>query len=124
MLYFGHMINVNELEAGNWVCVRSHQEAAREYCQLTDSSESYLLSLGNIEPILLTTEWILKLGFQEFTKASGYPYYTKLQLSWGIIPGERHGWMILNTNNSVQQNTLLYVHELQNFYFYSTGERV
>jgi hypothetical protein len=118
------MINTNELQPGNWVSVRKSEEAAPAYYQLTDSNEAYLLTLGNIEPILLTTEWIVKLGFQEFTKAFGYPYYTKLQLAWGIIPGERDGWTILNTNNAVQQNTLLYVHELQNFYFYSTGERI
>ena len=118
------MINTNELEAGNWVCVRSSREAAPAYCQLSDSNEAYLLTLGDIEPILLTVEWIVKLGFQEFTKASGYPYYTQLQLSWGIIPGERNGWMVLDANNSLVQTLLLYVHELQNFYFYSTGERI
>ncbi len=79
---------------------------------INHNGEEYSIEfLNNFEPIILTKEWILKLGFKKFCND-----YTKKGI---ILHTRKRGFII---KKSVPQ--MNYVHQLQNLYFALTGEEL
>jgi len=71
-----------------------------------------------IEPIPLTEEWLVKLGFEK--NETGFYYKGRFTYH------NEYGWKILEqwVKNWVGVSELKYVHQLQNLYFSLTGEEL
>lgn len=82
-------------------------------------------SLGNIFPIPLTEEWLLKFGFEhKFDNIYTYPFRISDNL---VVEMKFEGWpenISLFTNGFFSSNSARYVHQLQNLYFALTGEEL
>ena len=81
-------------------------------------------NLAEINPIPLTEEWILRLGFEKKKKKSGIFEKARLRLGLGngclcylIDEDNENGYYIPNCG-------IKFVHELQNLYFTFTGEEL
>ncbi len=107
-----------ELRIGNWY--QSVKWGVPVRCDLTDL---YNLSANAdgadddppidemFAPILLTEEWLKKLGFK--------PLKNDFQMKGLIIHKRKRGFIV---RRSIQQ--LFYVHQLQNLYFALTGSEL
>jgi hypothetical protein len=108
-------MKANELRIGNLVekHYKLHNETKRfDNIGYLDIANIYM-NIGEIgyNPILLTEEWLLKLGFKKFCKD-----YAKKGI---ILHTRKRGFII---RKSVPQ--MDYVHQLQNLYFALTGEEL
>jgi len=119
-------MNANELRIGNYVkfgkLFKKVVEIAEEGFYILDKDGTTLKNTwADLQPIPLTEEWLLKFGFVEvkyddgiygFCK-QGFGYINSGQIRWSC---ER---IIFNDDKH-----LLYIHQLQNFYFALTGEEL
>ncbi|MCT4151294.1 hypothetical protein HZP59_08615 [Elizabethkingia anophelis] len=71
-----------------------------------------------VEPIILTEEWLLKFGFVLKSDVDG-EYYDKNGVRVLILRSDAIHFFFGNPNTNEK-----FVHELQNFYFVSTGEDI
>lgn len=99
--------------------------------------EYYIIPIGNfniaynicdISPILLTEEWLLRLGFKDFSSDNNRMAYifhvnSLLELaSYNIETGIR--FQTIRNGIIFQMEHIKYVHEIQNLYFALTGEEL
>ena len=72
--------------------------------------------ISQYEPIPLTEEWLIKLGFKKNITTDLYPTfsYDILNVNDGIVYVLNYGFV----------NHIKYVHQLQNLYFVLTGEEL
>jgi hypothetical protein len=75
--------------------------------------------IDECEPIPLTEEWLLKLGFQK--EKEHYTWYFKGKV---IINVFNYIAYKLNANGYTRYESFKYVHQLQNLYFALTGEEL
>ena len=132
------MLKANELRIGNlinWgvniVPIRSiHTESVLKdnvsvYIELNEKLQNYCLNITDIEPILLTEEWLLNFGFERHhADYSNDVIYIKNvpnnnEFIWGVYPFELGSGFVINKSKSLK-----YVHQLQNLYFALTGEEL
>ena len=97
-------MKANELRIGNWVYSPNHKENYKVIRLELDSEI-------NAEPIPLTEEWLIRLGFKIFCK----DFY----LNGIIIHTRKRGYVLRKSVPIIQ-----YVHQLQNLYFALTGEEL
>ena len=119
------MINTKEFRRGNYindialgVCeVVAIFTNSIEVCKLNKPNVSYLIS--NIEPIPLTEEWLLIMGFEKCEHKTEPQYYKDCEeISVRLFPKEKYFTLAyLGTE-------IKYLHELQNLYFALTGEEL
>lgn len=83
--------------------------------------EEVLLSYGEINPIHLTEEWLIRFGFKyedgKYCTTNWTGLFLKFELQWNIK----------RSTNSGEHLILLgiqYIHQLQNIYFALTGEEL
>lgn len=117
-------MNTSELRLGNivstktikWNMVDCAVRAARtEMVILEYQNDFFKRDLDEIDPIIITKEWLLKFGFTlEYTNG-GFTKWEKgkFMLLDGKLPFPIH-----------QKKRIDYVHELQNLYFALTGEEL
>lgn len=107
-----------ELRIGNWYQSVKWQVPVR--CDLTDLFNLYANTDGAVEdppiddmfePIPLTEEWLLKLGFK--------PLVNDYQIKGLIIHKRKRGFIVRKSIPQIQ-----YVHQLQILYFALTGEEL
>ena len=120
-------MEANELRLGNYL----HEEGVGQIT--VESLNSYGgeeinedSARGWIDPIPLTEEWLLKFGF-EFKEE----YYFKGPVSGVVFCVEKKDDTLqisveLNPDSQLEElaNNPIYVHQLQNLYFVSTGEEL
>jgi hypothetical protein len=129
-------MNERDLRIGNLVSygvnivpIRSiHTESVLKnevtvYVELNEKLQNYCLNINEIEPIPLTEEWLIKMGFEIKQGLISYDK-GKLCLYFGetILSGEKgrtyfNSWAIL-------EHTPKYVHTLQNLYYALCGEEL
>lgn len=119
----------NELRIGNWVrhndswCYRGEDVYEFQW----DESDWYalgecILDIENIEPIELTDEWLVKLGFNQ--EAFGDPVYFLDGFVVDLHEGE------ISWPNPVYKDSYChaecpeFVHQLQNIYYYLIGKEL
>jgi hypothetical protein len=99
----------------------------------------YSFNIDNLCGILLTQEWLLKLGFKRAKKRDLYPesYLMEnvLKSTLYLRPSYQGGyyWGFINTDSIIEPKTdhefydarpYQYVHQFQNLYFALTGEEL
>ena len=80
------------------------------------------VDVDDLEPIPLTEEWLLKLGFKKKKQAGRLYdyYYIKDGLYYSAI--DFHNWVY--KNNSLEGVKIKYIHQLQNLYHALTNEEL
>jgi len=82
------------------------------------------LGFSEIEPIVLTEEWLLKFGFQRKDNSSNGASTHKNGVYIGLM-GMKNDKFCFNAESSSNKSVYLnYVHELQNLYFELTKEEL
>lgn len=121
------MIKAKELRVGNIISVPSLNRIGKvisftERTIKVKLPESKLTSVTHkglegldVNPIPLTEEWLLKLGFERIGK-DGFWFNNGVYLDWNI-----EGFCIAMFHRRV---TVKYVHQLQNLCFSLTGEEL
>lgn len=108
----------NLLKFGNNICKVYEINNLNFYIRNEKEDESLKSSWANIEPIPLTEEWLLKLGFEKSNRidlGELKPCYVMFSLALMI----RHNSFFIDW---IGGNTeLKYVHQLQNLYHALTG---
>ena len=124
-------MNAKELRIGNWLhhgkywSYRNGNES-KEFDFQWNESDWYALgectlSLENIEPIPLTKEWLLKLGFDNRYESHWKSTYSDGFGAWDFIlqkPTEERNYYWYEFAK------IEYLHQLQNLYFALTGEEL
>ena len=118
-------MKVNELRIGNWIKGpkgarydgREFQWHIGEYIMCNEYSDF----IDDIEPILLTEEWLLKMGFKP--QGEGYSY-TNLLLQDFRESYSMFEWDSYNEVEVCIKNDIKYIHQLQNLYFALTEEEL
>lgn len=112
MLYCRNTVDVAIVE----LIHKKHFDCRDDYGMFTPN--------GKYEPIPLTEEWLLKLGFEkdEYNNQKAY-YYTFNGFKLNVINGSL---VIDNPNQlaSAKNIKIEHVHQLQNLYFALTGEEL
>ena len=123
-------MKANELRIGNYVNVPTKEQCpfridAFEYCseqfikvaQEIEISGTQIHPLtwygGDLEPIPLTEEWLLKFGFERL----GSGRFDFKTFTYYLHDGSFY-------NKTSRLCTIKYVHQLQNLYFALTGEEL
>jgi hypothetical protein len=122
-------MNANELRIGNWVQIDNEQWSNLKGVKFQVASiEGYKSSLYNIrgigfsqynynlEPIALTEEWLLEVGFISNPYEDRYEKGT-IHIECDKTKGETYLWI-------ENMPHIKYVHQLQNLYFALTGEEL
>ena len=123
-------MKAQELRIGNYViCYNVNIKVSSindvYLCNETDKGGQYKIS--DVEPILLTEEWLLKFGFnkddEKYTKKAGHLY------DWDDYSVEKSNtfedWCFTNVmQHEFIITEIKYVHSLQNLYFALTGKEL
>jgi len=120
-------MKANELRVGNWVS-RDGEIYQASSPTITALENGYF----NVEPVIISTEWLTKFGFEYINKGDNdYILYTDPNHDYYLQMDVRKGgdrWAILD--NTVNELTafamvdIVHVHQLQNLYFALTGEEL
>lgn len=116
-------MEANELRIGNWVGHENKAIQVHELPFLIDTDESvdgYLINerwLTEHEPIPLTEEWLLKLGFE-------FSHHGEISNDNFIIEKYHDGYHYTGGEGVAFGTPIVYVHQLQNLYFALTGEEL
>ena len=118
-------INFKELRLDNYICINNNLHPCRVK-EITMSSvvvesikENYSEpTINSMNPIPLTEEWLLNLGFK---KNNYYGYDEYLIDGYSYINGKFHIAACDDCGESVEIN---FVHELQNLYFALTKKEL
>jgi hypothetical protein len=118
------MIKANELRIGNFVKLQGVDKPFKVF--VIDTTESSTFTKA--EPIPLTEEWLLKMGF-DISSSSGYNIKNNgIEIDvWFNDDGLINDIQISSTNISGTYPNIKhfqYVHTLQNLYFALTGEEL
>jgi hypothetical protein len=123
------MIPINELRINNYVYYNNeHNEIGIitklvtelitdiNYVGINNRIDIHYLS-KHINPIPLTEDWLLKLGFNKYFDKGKFKIIPKARLGYEKGRTYFNSWTILEKQPE-------YVHELQNLYFALTGEEL
>ena len=115
----------SELRIGNWVNCKIYNGNSNVNIQF-DSFESKYIHL--FEPIPLTEEWFVKLGFEKYTNSIGgdsFRIYSEKRISEPVLDYDiKNGYCAIQGRVSNVLNRVKYVHQIQNIYFALTGEEL
>lgn len=114
------MIKPKELRIGNLVhaevglpSLEVHEMLYADFCEP--------LTFQLIHPIPITEEWLIKLGFKIPSKNESHPFGNYKNTSARIIISRNYQTNGYQTDGNID---IKYVHQLQNIYFYLTGEEL
>jgi len=113
-------MKINELRIGNWVLARlvpyqiDEMEVKASGYGRIGLYHNYRIDKGEVRPIPLTEEWLLKLGFENNELIAAHNKFIWFKNHIGISG-------MLGVVKPVECK---YVHQLQNLYFALTGEEL
>lgn len=111
-------MKANELRIGNWY----HWHSEGKYYEYQVAAKDFSnRNHENFEPIPLTEEWLLKMGFEDvnFKGTYGFQFLDmclSIYKSYGV-------WRIV-FEKADRMLKIKYVHQLQNLYFALTGQEL
>jgi hypothetical protein len=112
------MIAYTELRPGNYVNAL-HKGKKKKFlkitlediCQIRDSAL-------DVFPVPIAGEWLDKFGFAHNTT------FVHFKLSPFYFVQDTEGWFFKKHEIKINQHPLLYIHQLQNFFYCFTGEEL
>jgi hypothetical protein len=120
------MIKANELRIGNLIdfegmsCKVCEIDKQGVVVDIEKTNENEWIDLFQFNPISLTEEWLLKLGFEKPAHSWNGDIFHLTE--WDEFP---LNWAVaMNKNGAMLVLKLKYVHQLQNLYFTLTGEEL
>ena len=120
-------MNANELRIGNWVMVfpvKNPQQVCDVMFDSVNTECVFGQHYGEVDPIPLTEEWLLKFGF------ISNPYMDRYEIKlissgfFHIECDKTKGILQLWCEQLPQAIFIKHVHQLQNLYFALTGEEL
>ncbi|HLY69112.1 MAG TPA: hypothetical protein VKR53_05250 [Puia sp.] len=72
----------------------------------------------DVFPVTIAGEWLIKFGFSFETS------YVHFKLSPIYVIQEKEGWFLMKHGIKINYHALLYIHQLQNFFYCFTGEEL
>ena len=108
-------MEATELRIGNWI-LNGIGEKFQANGETIGNFMAGQMVLGNFNPIPLTEEWLLKLGFRKMVTQDKHPTFLREGIHWndGIIYVSQLGFL----------NHIKSVHQLQNLYHALTGKEL
>ena len=114
-------MKAQELRIGNWIETLSGMEQCVDVlCDSVNTKSIEGINYGEINPIPLTEEWLVKFGFEK-----------RRYIHEGIIFGKDEFWDLeyyiahdIYEISQLEIDNLKYVHQLQNLYFALTGNEL
>lgn len=92
--------------------------------QYNSETKQGTCSMDNLEPIVLTEEWLLNLGFEKIFDSSFFnlilPHKYKVYISISL---ELESYQVCQSGNGFSIDAK-YVHQLQNLYYSLTGNEI
>ena len=126
------MIKPEELRIENWIYDRSKTRIVKvwgiesNHDQITvnhaNGSVVYKVDLKDIEPIDLTEEWLLKMGFED--KYLTIDKKISSDFTMSLIPDKEGGYHFMPHATLKWGVDLKYVHQLQNLFFALKGKEL
>lgn len=113
-LRIGNIVGINSVE---FEVVGVYDDVA--YIQLDEETPIEEIEIKHLEPIPLTEEIILKLGFEKVRNK----YYLS-HWRFHITKPENYDGHLLCDDDRVITDLIKYLHQLQNLYFDLTGEEL
>ncbi len=122
-------MKANELRIGNLVCYSEDNTIFKIYAierdgfSVENQIEATWIECGEFKPIQLTEEWLLKFGF---VKSKVSSQFDKEKLTIQIaneLEYHKKGRVYFNSW-AILEESIKYVHQLQNLYFALTGEEL
>ena len=119
-------MTANELRIGNWVFDDSYGlHGSPKNIQVMGSFFNGMdvdsVVYGNIKPIPLTEEWLIKFGFGNKSNSSQGSAMHKRGVYLGLLSD---GYCFNAESSTNKSCTLKHVHQLQNLYFALTGKEL
>jgi hypothetical protein len=118
-------MKANELRIGNYV--KCNDVNMAPYFMVT---ASFLKQNENemswfVEPIQLTKEWLLKIGFEFVVDTWYLNGFSLWETEWGDDKGETGiGYFYELREKGMMDKHIKYIHQLQNLYYSLTGEEL
>jgi hypothetical protein len=120
-------MKVSELRIGNYVKGIGHniswiiEGIEKDYIY---SYNSWRL-LSSFQPIPLTKEWLLKIGFEFAVDTWYFNGFALWETEWGDDKGATGiGYFYELRERGMMDKHIQYLHELQNLYYSLTGEEI
>lgn len=113
-------MQLNEIRLGNKISLegKNYTIDAKMMYAIFSGNPDY--DISKFEPILLSSEWLLKFGFKE-NKVEDITYEKEISHCKGFVVSfstQSYDWFLCDTD--VDTN-VKYIHQLQNLYFAMTG---
>jgi hypothetical protein len=112
-------MKANELRIGNWVMVfpvKHPQQVCDVMFDSVNTESVFGQHYGEVDPIPLTEDWLLKFGFVSNPYEDRYEKGT-IHIECDKTKGATYLWI-------ENMPHIKYVHQLQNLYFALTGEEL
>jgi hypothetical protein len=123
-------MKATELRIGNWVELIGFGNKKCDALLITEQDQSNKSGHKYLNPIPLTEEWLIKLGFISYDSVFGIEYKIAMDVEPSYILGKRNRELTASPDGEkyfIDGNYLIrikYVHQLQNLYFALTGEEL
>jgi hypothetical protein len=124
-------MKANELRIGNWIMafpITFPQQVIDVMCDSVNTENGQGMHYGDVDPIPLTEEWLLKFGFEKPKEEHRYNTWEKYiapNRTFNILPPyEKKKYYGYSANHRIGELEIKYVHQMQNLYFALTGEEL
>lgn len=114
------MINATELRICNYANIEGHEVIVdgRVICDL------WMGRFASAEPIPITEEWLIKLGYKKNIDEDECPYLYAVKGKTSLFERE-NGYYNFHIEDVLDEGiNIKYVHQLQNIYFALTGKEL
>jgi hypothetical protein len=111
------MIAYTDLRPGNYV--KTFHKGKKKLLKIT-LDDLFKIQDSALDVFLVTVagEWLIKFGFSFQTT------YVHFKLSPIYIIQEKDGWFFMKREMKINEHPLLYIHQLQNFFYCFCGEEL
>jgi hypothetical protein len=117
-------MKANELRIGNWIMafpISFPQQVVDVMCDSVNTENGQGMHYGEIDPIPLTEEWLLKFGFIKYIDEDKFIHKS---LRYSDQFKLRDDGVLVFVSSEVYITDCKYIHQLQNLYFALTGEEL
>lgn len=138
-------MNVAELRIGNYINFLDIKREVKAILNIANRKDVYWIVLNDfvgsktihLKPILLTEEWLVKFGFENYNYINGLKGFEEVATGYVLnellltyfdanksLTGEGYFCSSKNEKNIINKFPLKYVHQLQNLIFAMTQEEL